>query len=213
MADEKQLRKQAEINYKKVQGENRLLVKENDRLQSVGQDLVKANEEIKVEKEKNSIAQKQYSELLKKTQGLEKEAANYSDPKELKEELKESKTLISGKDTEIQELQKNVSVLQKKNQELISTDDRSAEAMQQIKEKDDEVKHLENELEAAKKKIAKNEGEFPKLPTPSILLAEVIMESGKKMGAYLIERKNQVPMLVQVCTQDGKAVSVDFKKA
>lgn len=213
--DEKQLR----IDYERVQKKNKELEKENGKLRSTSEELARARDSIKAEQQKTSNVQGQYNDLLKKTQGLEKAVENYSDPKELKDSLKESNQLVSEKESKIQELQRNVILLQKEKQDLLSKDDRSSEAMQQVQEKEKEIKHLENELTAAKKKLAKNEGVYPKLPIPNGVitkvtpLAEVIMEENKKLEASIIEYKNGVSLIMQVCTQDGKAVSVDFKKA
>lgn len=207
--------KQARIDYERVQKANKLLVKENERLKGVGDDLVASREDTKDARSKTNILQGQYNELLTKTKGLEKAAEGYSDPKELKDKLKASEDLVSEKEKTNQELTRNLSLSNKKNQDLLSKDDLSAEAMQQVQEKDKKVKVLENELVSVKKKMAKYEGDF-RFPSGGTVLLSVPMGDGKVAEAaiYSPKQPSGAPsVIVTAITQDGKAVSVDFKKA
>ena len=160
------------------------------------------------------ISQKQYSDLLKKTQALEKTAEGYEDPKALKDELSEKQKQISGLESKVQDLQKRADTLQKEKQEMIAKDDLSSEAAQQVQEKDKEVKRLANELEAAKKKMAKYEGDF-RFPPNCTPLFSVPMGDGKVTEVALCQPKSPgaPSMIVQAVINDGRALSVDFKKA
>ncbi len=208
--DEKQMR----LDYEKVQKTNKELEKENKQLRGTSEDLVKARGSIKAEQQKTSNIQGQYNELLKKSQGLEKTVENYSDPKELKDSLKASNQLVSEKESKVQELQRSVTILQKEKQDLLSKDDRSAVAMQQVHDKEKEIKHLENELGTAKKKLAKHEGDF-RFPPGGTILLSVPMGDGKVAEAafYPLKHPGAPAVIIQAVTLDGKAVSVDFKKA
>ncbi|MCK5612201.1 hypothetical protein KAR91_60580, partial [Candidatus Pacearchaeota archaeon] len=167
------------------------------------------------EKQKLTALQGQFSELLKKTQSLEKTVSGHTDPKVLRDTLEIAEKSAKEKESKNQDLQKQVSVLQKEKQDLLSKDDLSAEAMQQVQEKDKEIKRLENELISAKKKKAKYEGDF-RFPSGGASLLSVPMGEGKVAEAMLYTPKQPAgapPIIVTAITQDGKAVSVDFKKA
>jgi len=207
--------KQLKIDYANLQKEKKKTDAENERLKNVDSELVKAKDTINAEQAKLVTAQKQYNELLTKTKGLEKAAENYEDPKALKDELAEKKGQISSLESKIQEVQKSLAQVTKEKQALISEDDRSSEAMKQVQEKEVEIKRLANELESAKKKMAKYEGDF-RFPPGGTPLLSIPMGDGKVAEFMFYEMKNipaANPVVVKAVTNNGKAESVVFEKA
>ena len=210
----KQARKDLQKLYTDLEKENKRLkgVEEGiPKLQKEVEDLKQANSTFKIDIGKLRV---ENVELTKKNEELSKNAAPGNE--ELQAKLDEQTILTEQAVSNAKNLRNHISELETKNKGLVSGDEKNSGLAKDLKEKERENTRLKSDIEGLKKKLAKTEGEFPKLPLPGgmviavQLVTEVQMDSDEKLQMHRVELKGGIVTYLQVRIKGDKCIDANF---
>jgi len=217
MATEKDLKNQV----KKLGGVISDKDKELKGLKNIAEELGKQKEaNAKVEGSLKNL-QIQHDTIAKQNREFRKTIEDFNPElsKKLGEDLETKKTELSSSETTVKQLRKDNEELLKKNQKLVDGDESNTGLLEDIKIQKNKIETLQKEKEALEKKVARTEGEFPKLPVPNSaiktveFIAEVQLNKDQKRQAYRIEMKRDPGnYLLQITVDADGSHDADFSQ-
>ena len=150
---------------------------------------------------------------------IERLTENEVKAKEVQGKLDERSTQLTEAEKTIEQQGKHLKGLRIENQNLLTDKGQKSEQGEKIKSQQQEIEKLTSENENLSKKVAKTEGEFPKFQDPAAGYGRakqvnvVLISKDEKHVAYEIERKNALPLLLQVRFKNGDCVDAKYSYA